>query len=292
MNAPAIQPFSIWELTIPFGLFGVLFGAILVFLYIWAQTKDTAFLTVALAGITVLVLTAIDDILNVYLGFYPDPLPNIHFSRFGAGVTIFTFCVMTAMLKNFFDVYRQADRNRDHLENLASVNRGLLDKISGNAARLDAASTGLTTVFGALSANAGRMNQRARALETAVDSLNRAMASLSSSSGASSENITTVSTASSEISSSISQIAKDAATARLAVDGVSDGVAGATGSMQELASQAREITAIVNLIRSIAGQTRLLALNATIEAAGAGAAGRGFAVVAGSDGHDTPARQV
>ena len=50
--------------------------------------------------------------------------------------------------------------------------------------------------------------------------------------------------------------------------------------MQGLADNAERISAVIDLIQSIASQTNLLALNATIEAARAGDAGRGFAVVA------------
>ena len=51
--------------------------------------------------------------------------------------------------------------------------------------------------------------------------------------------------------------------------------------MTELEETSREIHDAVQLIATIASQTRMLALNAAIEAARAGEAGRGFAVVAG-----------
>jgi len=52
------------------------------------------------------------------------------------------------------------------------------------------------------------------------------------------------------------------------------------GSIERLTASTSKIGAIVELIGSIAAQTKLLALNATIESARAGEAGRGFAVVA------------
>ncbi|MBV4474967.1 methyl-accepting chemotaxis protein [Pseudomonas sp. COW3] len=57
-------------------------------------------------------------------------------------------------------------------------------------------------------------------------------------------------------------------------------VLGASERAEGLATQAQDISKVLEVIRGIAGQTNLLALNAAIEAARAGEAGRGFAVVA------------
>lgn len=54
----------------------------------------------------------------------------------------------------------------------------------------------------------------------------------------------------------------------------------AQATVAELGKHSKEVTGIVQTIRSIAEQTNLLALNAAVEAARAGDQGRGFAVVA------------
>ena len=64
------------------------------------------------------------------------------------------------------------------------------------------------------------------------------------------------------------------------VKNLSDRVAQTAQIMLRLETEAKNVTSVIDVIRSIAEQTNLLALNAAIEAARAGEQGRGFAVVA------------
>jgi methyl-accepting chemotaxis protein len=66
----------------------------------------------------------------------------------------------------------------------------------------------------------------------------------------------------------------------LAIEGMVSEINSSTSLVQQLADQTKEISKVLEVIRSIADQTNLLALNAAIEAARAGEQGRGFAVVA------------
>ncbi|GGY59909.1 methyl-accepting chemotaxis protein [Marinobacter zhanjiangensis] len=66
----------------------------------------------------------------------------------------------------------------------------------------------------------------------------------------------------------------------MAMEGLADNINNTVHHIEELATKAGDIGAVLDVIRGIADQTNLLALNAAIEAARAGEAGRGFAVVA------------
>jgi methyl-accepting chemotaxis protein len=65
-----------------------------------------------------------------------------------------------------------------------------------------------------------------------------------------------------------------------AIGELASGVTATAGEVENLAERVRDISQVVDVIRTVAEQTNLLALNAAIEAARAGEAGRGFAVVA------------
>lgn len=66
----------------------------------------------------------------------------------------------------------------------------------------------------------------------------------------------------------------------LSIHNLSENVQATAVQINGLASQAQQISKVLDVIRAIAEQTNLLALNAAIEAARAGEQGRGFAVVA------------
>ncbi len=128
---------------------------------------------------------------------------------------------------------------------------------------------------------AGQLNQTARDLDrnaTAVVSQTE-LARLH----AEETNCDTVSVAqrAKELSVSIGEIRLQAEESAGIANAASREAQRTTGIVSALATGARAVGEIVQLIDGIAAKTKLLALNATIEAARAGDAGLGFAVVAG-----------
>lgn len=92
--------------------------------------------------------------------------------------------------------------------------------------------------------------------------------------------VNTVAAAIEEMTASLNEVSKNAAQGADASAKAEQSAANTRKTIDTLGQSAREISSVLEVIKSIASQTNLLALNATIEAASAGEAGKGFAVVA------------
>lgn len=83
-----------------------------------------------------------------------------------------------------------------------------------------------------------------------------------------------------QVATAATELSASAAGLTTAANAATTEVSTARDTITSLSRSSVEIKEIIELIDSVAAQTRLLALNATIEAARAGNAGKGFAVVA------------
>lgn len=131
-----------------------------------------------------------------------------------------------------------------------------------------------------VSESASRLQETATSMTSTAGSTNERAESVASASAAATGNVETVASAADDLFQLISdtsiQVNKSTEIAARA-----NGEAERTNeTVQGLATAAKKIGEVVNLIHDIAEQTNLLALNATIEAARAGEAGKGFSVVA------------
>ena len=92
--------------------------------------------------------------------------------------------------------------------------------------------------------------------------------------------VATVAAATEELTAAVEDISRQSERALIVSQDAGHRVSESREAISDLSGAVGDIVGVVDLIRSVAEQTKLLALNATIEAARAGEAGRGFGVVA------------
>ena len=127
---------------------------------------------------------------------------------------------------------------------------------------------------------AGGMKQSSESLNLSAETTASRATAVAEAAQAATSSVNTVAAASEELHASINEITRQMADAAASSSSARAQALDTTAKVQSLAESANRIGDVVQLIRTIAGQTKLLALNATIEAARAGEAGKGFAVVA------------
>ncbi|WP_413204723.1 protoglobin domain-containing protein [Rhodospirillum sp. A1_3_36] len=131
-----------------------------------------------------------------------------------------------------------------------------------------------------VAAQAAHMSEMSRSLKDAAQALTQLVGEVRDASNEASENVGAVAAATEELNASSAEIARQVSGSVQVTAKASDEAQEAQALVEGLSAAAQKISGVVDLINTIATQTKMLALNATIEAARAGDAGKGFAVVA------------
>lgn len=167
------------------------------------------------------------------------------------------------------DLGRLADATRNlhgFLADTGTLLTRFADQLSGT-------SRGLRENADAVDHHSGQSHQRIELIATAMNEM-------SATAGDVARHAAGVSVETQEATTEVDLADRRAQEAAEKMGRLSNQVRQSAQTVEQLASNGRKVSDVMNLIREVAEQTNLLALNAAIEAARAGDAGRGFAVVA------------
>ena len=159
------------------------------------------------------------------------------------------------------------------LKSMQQSLRSTIQNISDSSTQLASASEELSAVTEDSTRGLHQQNNEIEQAATAVNQMTSAVEEVA-------RNAVSTSEASSESNRTAQHGREQVRQTVESISHLADDVTHTASEVEQLAGQVRDISKVLDVIRSIAEQTNLLALNAAIEAARAGEAGRGFAVVA------------